>query len=135
MLGMAPKSRCTTATSPELGVGKYLPTRLTESLGRTILDIGTLLKTLPDCRPLCFCPGKVAKFITIFGRIKDLAPPRIPILDRISFPESMSLVGRQVQVFKRITFLGVFDFNGWRRRVWDYAASEWIRELRQRAIT
>src|SRR6266436_3013641 len=75
MLSMTPKSRCTTTTSPELRVGKYLPTPLVESIGRTILDISTLLKMLPDCRPLCFRPGKVTKFIISFGRIEDLAPP------------------------------------------------------------
>jgi hypothetical protein len=112
MLGMAPKSRCTTATSPELRVGKCLPTGLAKSLGRTILDISTLLKMLPDCRLLCFRPGKVTKVIISFGRTKYLVPPRIPILDRISSPESMSLVGRQFQVFKRITFLRVLIFNG-----------------------
>src|SRR6266436_5693235 len=99
---MTLKSRCTTATSPQLRVSKYLPTCLAESLRRTILDISTLLKILPDRRPLCFRPGKVTKFIISFLRIEDLAPPRIPRLDRISSPESMSLVGRQVQVFERI---------------------------------
>jgi hypothetical protein len=102
MLGMAPKSRYTTATSLELRVGKYLPTGLAKSLGRTILDISTLLKMLPDCRLLCFCPGKVIKVMIIFGQTKYLAPPRIPILDRISSPESISFVGRQFQVFKRM---------------------------------
>src|SRR6266481_6365173 len=102
MLDMTPKSRCTTTTSPELRVRKYLPTPLAESIGRTILDISTLLKMLPDRRPLCFRPGKVTKFIISFGRIEDLVLLRIPILDCISSPESMSLVGRQVQVFKRI---------------------------------
>src|SRR6266481_1101160 len=111
MLGMTPKSRYTTTTSPELRVGKYLPTPLAESIGRTILDISTLLKMLPDRRPLCFCPGKVTKFIISFGQIEDLVPPSIPILDRISSPESIFLVGRQFQVFKRITFLRVLIFN------------------------
>ena len=69
MLGMAPKSRCTTATSPELRVGKCLPTGLAKSLGRTILDIGTLLKMLPDCQLLCFYLGKVTKVIIVLDEL------------------------------------------------------------------
>ena len=64
---MAPKSRCTTVISLKLMMSKYLPTRLAQSLRRTILDISTLLKILPDRRPLCFRPGKVTKFIISFG--------------------------------------------------------------------
>jgi hypothetical protein len=48
MLRMALKSRCTTATRPELKVGEYLPTCFAESLRGTIPDISTLLKILPD---------------------------------------------------------------------------------------
>jgi hypothetical protein len=51
-------------------MSKYLPTRLAQSLQRTILDISTLLKILPDRRPLCFCLEKVTKFIISFGQFK-----------------------------------------------------------------